>query len=629
MKRGISVSPGLALGLGILSLVFLGFYGRPGSNSGGGQGRKTANSQSDRYPAGGSTHPSSRPATSNTTDRLGSSGRSAELDPASRPATVGLGTTSRKVPLPALRKFAAEYPLPPAQIDGVSPLLLLFTGAMNGYFEPCGCQSDMLGGLAKYLSLLEFYRQNNRSFFLLDGGNTFFEREEIPPSKREQALLKAQLIARLYRKLGYTAVGIGPIDLRFGLRFLKKLIDENRLPAVSSNLVYKGSQSTVFSPYKTVRWRGYRIAVFAITGHLRRSPSDSEIGVVPPEKALARHREVLTSADFVILLSTVGLRALPPILTAFPQIDLVVEAGENSPQGQISTVGDVPVVIPSKDGKKLGVFSLYIRDKKLDKTPVITAVQLQEKIAQLERQRREYLSNARKLRQKGGDMAVLASIYLSQADELKKEIFELRKRASQPPRLPAGKNGYIAQLIPIKTVIPDHPEATAEIERYQLQVNRANLAALKNLKPIPHDSRGNFFAGVQKCKLCHAPQYFAWKKTRHADAYNTLVKKNRHLDFDCIGCHTTGWLKPGGLYRLKQIPKLKDVQCEVCHGRGGLHSKNPKKSNIHLTPNRNVCTSCHRDEHAPHFKFEKKVVRILSKNHGYKLLLRYLQKKKE
>ena len=56
----------------------------------------------------------------------------------------------------------------------------------------------------------------------------------------------------------------------------------------------------------------------------------------------------------------------------------------------------------------------------------------------------------------------------------------------------------------------------------------------------------------------------------HAQAWQTLVDRSQQYDLSCIGCHVTGWDKPGGT-NLAHTDGLRDVQCEVCHGAGSLH----------------------------------------------------------
>jgi len=101
------------------------------------------------------------------------------------------------------------------------------------------------------------------------------------------------------------------------------------------------------------------------------------------------------------------------------------------------------------------------------------------------------------------------------------------------------------------------------------------------------------YIGSEVCKLCHNKQYYSWQKTDHAGAYATLIEKGMHKEPACLGCHTTGYLMPGGYdpslptepqkapekekdalkatrSPASQLP-LQGVGCECCHGGARHH----------------------------------------------------------
>jgi hypothetical protein len=97
------------------------------------------------------------------------------------------------------------------------------------------------------------------------------------------------------------------------------------------------------------------------------------------------------------------------------------------------------------------------------------------------------------------------------------------------------------------------------------------------------------FVGKKVCYKCHDLQGETFEETVHAKAFESLkpnvkVKekqlakldpaKNYTKDKDCVGCHTTGYGKPGG-YSAELPPglakALRGVTCEACHGAGGKY----------------------------------------------------------
>lgn len=102
------------------------------------------------------------------------------------------------------------------------------------------------------------------------------------------------------------------------------------------------------------------------------------------------------------------------------------------------------------------------------------------------------------------------------------------------------------------------------------------------------------------CKTCHAAQYDAWEKTKHARALARLSGGDRRPG-ECLGCHVTG------------APELADnnvngnVQCEACHGAGRAHvaaaaGGAAKPGAITAKPAESTCVRCHSTK-SPHFKF--------------------------
>ena len=90
----------------------------------------------------------------------------------------------------------------------------------------------------------------------------------------------------------------------------------------------------------------------------------------------------------------------------------------------------------------------------------------------------------------------------------------------------------------------------------------------------------NGYVSATACQRCHQQEYLQWSATRHAFAYETLLKKERYFDSGCVSCHTTGLGYSTGFQIGDQDSTLKGVQCETCHGPGKQHVGNPKKTNI-------------------------------------------------
>src|SRR5581483_4462895 len=91
-------------------------------------------------------------------------------------------------------------------------LVLLVSGQMHGYIDPCGCSAPQYGGLVRRYNLVELLKQKGWPVVGLDLG-------ELPQTTGlpRQALLKHQLTMSALDLMGYRAVGIGKSELSLQL----------------------------------------------------------------------------------------------------------------------------------------------------------------------------------------------------------------------------------------------------------------------------------------------------------------------------------------------------------------------------------------------------------------------------
>jgi hypothetical protein len=135
-------------------------------------------------------------------------------------------------------------------------------------------------------------------------------------------------------------------------------------------------------------------------------------------------------------------------------------------------------------------------------------------------------------------------------------------------------------------------------------------------KDYVNGAPGATFVGAETCKTCHPNTYAKWSTTKHAQAFNALlrdVKPNTQFDAECVSCHTTGFEYNSGWRSEAQTPYLAGNQCENCHGPGSEHAAKPAdaaiRKTIALTAERAdknlLCARCHDEENSPKFDFTK------------------------
>lgn len=138
------------------------------------------------------------------------------------------------------------------------------------------------------------------------------------------------------------------------------------------------------------------------------------------------------------------------------------------------------------------------------------------------------------------------------------------------------------------------------------------------------------FRGPKACKKCHIKQYKSWEDTKMSQAFELLKPgaradakkaagldpaKDYSADAKCVGCHVTGYNKPGGYGSGGDDTVLQGVSCEMCHGAAGdwlakeLHSNDNKHFKVAdleplgfiAKPAMEQCSQCHNDN-SPFFK---------------------------
>ncbi|MBM80699.1 MAG: hypothetical protein CMJ78_08915 [Planctomycetaceae bacterium] len=185
----------------------------------------------------------------------------------------------------------------------------------------------------------------------------------------------------------------------------------------------------------------------------------------------------------------------------------------------------------------------------------------------------------------------------------------------------------------------DSPQMYEHMKSLQQLFEDMQLA--QNEQPIPHESRANF-VGAAKCGECHKKAYAKWKNSKHAHAYESLIRgregqeKNwisRIHDPECLCCHVTGWepqeVLPfeSGFLSVDETPLLKGQQCENCHGPGGGDGKHvaleelwsedrsqvsqedviAERKRMALdkkTAKKQLCIQCHDGDNSPKFDFD-------------------------
>lgn len=170
----------------------------------------------------------------------------------------------------------------------------------------------------------------------------------------------------------------------------------------------------------------------------------------------------------------------------------------------------------------------------------------------------------------------------------------------------------VLERVKAKTVAED-PAVAKLIDKYEVErqkfieeeKQRRAQAQAQEAKKIMQARE--IYVGSRWCGSCHGEIEQHWQPTRHARALESLKKKGREHDPDCLRCHVTGMNDSnniGGFVSLEGSPQMVGVQCEACHSPGGRHAQMPAKHKMEkITAAK--CLQCHTDETDPDFDFQR------------------------
>jgi hypothetical protein len=487
------------------------------------------------------------------------------------------------------------------------------TTELQGTIEPCGCSTDPLGDLARTAALIANARHSSPAVLHLDGGSMLYSTIPVPAHLDAQEALKADLLVDAFADpLGTAAVGLGPYDLAKGPEAVR--------PA--RHAVNLGDDAGIpLAPPRVVDAGGVKVGVFGVVSPDALAAIDG-VQVVDPvgpsKEAVAALRA--QGARIVIALAHMTRRDATALARDVPGIDFVI-IGQDAPNEphRIRTgpdrIGDTWLLQPANRGQVVSRLDVTIRDDAGPLHDAIGAARAEDEIAELgARIERLEADVATWEADPSSDPAFLAL----KKEELAGLRDERTALAANPVRAPDKGSWFVMEQVRIRRALPCDVEVQAAKSAFDKAAGEANLAAAAGLQaPEPPPGTAGY-AGIEECGYCHRDAVNFWKESRHALAWETLVRDHKEYNYDCISCHVTGWDRPGGS-TLAHNEGLRDVQCETCHGPGSIHidydGKESPKTMLRSPPE-SLCVTCHNEEHSDTFDFEAYLRDVTGPGHG-------------
>lgn len=490
----------------------------------------------------------------------------------SRPASEKPGEASTTSVAPAAGQGDAGAPGPDASAkpSGKSSKLfaqwtnpkaiLVVSGEMDGYLEPCGCSQGQMGGLIRRYDLIQRMEAQGLPHALIDLGSLMKD----PAGARggfEQAKIKFGIALKALGAFKYDALALSADDLKVGVgeafaQFLNGLSEPTKL--VAANVVPGAGFETMIVPHVFAQAGPVKLGITAVVD------PEAIAKLVDPDKAdllptVKRPDEVLATvlgeleaaSDYQVLMVQAPPAEARRLATAYPGFDIVVatsEVADPEQDAQMLNNGKTMVVNVGRRGKYVGAVGFF--DGSAPK----------------------YLRQA------------LTERFDGPGTEVKKII----------------EDEYRGLL-----------KAVGTVENFPLH-------------DFVGGAPGAKFVGAESCKSCHPNTYLKWATTKHSQAYASLEhdpKPNVIYDAECISCHTTAFEYNSGWKSAEATPNLKGNQCENCHGPASKHIaapddlafRNALKLTAEQADRNRLCVRCHDEDNSPNFVFETYWPKVMHK----------------
>jgi len=467
---------------------------------------------------------------------------------------------------------------------------------LQGYLEPCGCTSDPLGGIDRLAAKIRALRDGPAPVVFMLAGNTFFDTATLDPARVDQANRKAKTLTRILDRLKVTAVLPGRFDRAQPPEVLEQLQEGSAFPWLAMR-----------SDAEVLRTQAGALRL-ALVGVRPGAERDAVVESVHTAR---------TQADLIIALVD-GSRRDANRIGAIDGVQFVIQGGldEDDPMPP-HEAGKAWVLHAGRQGQGLTVFDVY---RRTNHGPFVdrSAWSRSERAAQLDRQVSDLSAKIAVWQQSGSVDATDLATQRARLAELKRE-----RQALDTPAPRGAGNAFFARWVRLPKKAARDPQIEKLMREHDKAVNDANRLAFADLEPPPLGPRDIAYVGSAACSDCHEKAYAWWRNHAHGVAYLTLQERSKEYNLDCVGCHVTGYKRPGGSTVTHNLHgALVNVGCEACHGPGAAHAKHPHK--VHLLRNtpESTCAQCHTHEHSDTFNYDAYRKTLVVPGHGLPPLVR-------
>ena len=509
-------------------------------------------------------------------------------------------------------------PATPAGAPSTPTVRVFVVTSLAGALEPCGCVKDMLGGIDHAAAFIRSRRESASSSLVLAAGPTLFMDPALKAEQRSQTLWKAEAIAASLADAKLVAWTPGVNDWAAGPDELARLRQLTGAPLLAANL---SGQTGGAESVKIVEAQGHKLGIVGIAVPLESDKAPAGVEVADAKAALEAAKQKLDAGGARIRIALLAMPrgAAMRMIESVSGYQLVI-VGKAVDRGEVNDaptpptlVGETLVVQTPNHLQGVAVVDLFVRGDDM---------RFQDGSGLARAEKRETL------RRRLEDLDRLISEAERPGSSVRPEDLEARRKDREAvkrdieqngvPEPPAAGSFFRYELEPVRESLGADAAVGERMKGYYKRVNDHNRTAFADRKPAPVPAGKSAYLGADKCVSCHGEEHKFWQSTNHSRAYGPLESQEKQFNLDCVGCHVTGYDKPGGS-TVTHVSGLTNIQCEVCHGPASRHAEAPNdKSLILRAPPKSLCASeCH---HPPHvgkdWNVEQAWPRILGPGHG-------------
>jgi hypothetical protein len=495
-------------------------------------------------------------------------------------------------------------------IPGKPSFTVFALAEVRGQIGPCGCTSDPLGDISRTTQLIEDARRTG-PVIVVDAGSLLYSQNPVPAHLDAQEELKADLLTTIYTKqLNVAAVGLGPADSAKGP-------GKERFARVESNVTDKYATK----PPEITQVGDAKVGVFGVIAEdtFKVQLSDP---IAAGKAAVQKLRADGAQIVIALVQASTKTEAIK-LAKAIGGIDLAVAGlGQNAPEPEAIDIEPTKLdggwlVIPGNRGQIVSKLDVTLHGP----GPLVDAIGPAAANAQAAQLEKQLVARDAELARFAADKTADQGFVAAKRNERAAVQAQIAGLKSHPLVAPATGSYFTLDQVKIGKTLACSKPAQDLVTAFYAAAGAANVKASATMAIEPAPKGQATYVGTAACGDCHDAQVKFWQKTVHATAWQTLVDRGQQFDYDCIGCHVTGWQKPGGS-NLAHNDKLRDVQCETCHGPASIHvAKGGEEtpSAVQLSPPETLCaTQCHTHEHSDTFQREAYLRDITGPGHAPK-----------